>query len=184
VRTPVRPDVGTPGYDPAGSQLDVVVGGRAVGVDVNAGGEGVGVTVGDGPGETDSERAGVLGGEVEEGVTVSEGVGESNGEGEGVAVGDGDGDGEVDGVVGTVVGNGVVTGGRCGLNVVGGGDTIDAACATATAVASAAGAAGAGLGGISRPPLPLMPGGTGPEADGTGTTPVRYACAHCSTTST
>jgi hypothetical protein len=78
-------------------------------------------------------------------------------------------------VVGGVV---VVTGGGGELDIVARGVT---ACGVGGVTAAASEEAPVT---ISRPPLPLIPGGTGPGAEGVGTTPVRYAWAHRSTMST
>jgi hypothetical protein len=58
---------------------------------------------------------------------------------------------------------------------------------TGTSSATAAGRAAASeatSGLMDTPPLPFIPGGTGPGAEGVGKTPVRYACAHPSTIAT
>jgi len=92
----------------------------------------------------------VLGGEV---VAVGDGVGE---------VVDGGGAVVIDGGAGEVEGVGVGVGARAA--------TCEAACALA-----AGGATGgwAPSGTAGRPPLPFVPGGTGPGADWVGMTPVR-----------
>lgn len=94
--------------------------------------------------------------------------------------------GEGGGVV--VTGGGVVVadGGTGEVGAVGVGAGASAATCEATCAAAAGGATGglASSGTVGRPPLPLVPGGTGPGADGVGMTPVRYARAHCSTMST
>lgn len=148
-------------HGPGGGGLDVVAGDVVV---VAGGGNGVGVAAGGG-GVAEGGGVGVrvgVAGTVVVGVGVGVGVGGGVGVGALVIDGDGAGDGGPD-------------------VVAGGGDVRRATCATA---AGGAAAGGVPPDGTSRPPLPLIPGGTGPGADGVGTTPVRYACAHCSTTST
>lgn len=121
---------------------------------------------------------------VQDGATA--GVAEDAGGGVVVVTSGGDGGGLVlvvfagdgGGLVVVVVVGGVVvvgaggpgTGAACG---VGGVRTVDAT------------AAGGGLFvTIGRPPLPVVPGGTGPGAEGVGMAPVRYAAAHASTMAT
>lgn len=136
-------------------------------------GEGVG-----GGGEFDAGSMGaiVVGGEGVSGLVVVM---------EGLAVTSGDGGGGV--LVGAVVVGGVVAGGivvmagvdrgvvvvvaDCGGGLVVGG--MAARGAGWAIAASAAGVGGAGSGATGRPPLPFVPGGTGPGAEGVGTTPVR-----------
>jgi hypothetical protein len=105
--------------------------------------------------------------------------------GMGVAA-DGSGDGELEVVF--VVGGGDIVGVGPGSDVGvgvgavvpdgGAGETtglgVGVVTSAATCVATrAAKASGDISGGIGRPPLPFVPWGTGPGAEGTGTTPVR-----------
>jgi hypothetical protein len=141
-------------HNPAGGEADAA----ASGVVVVTGGDGVdevgsmvgdGVTTGEGDG-VDSVAEGVV-----EGIIVGVAVG-AGGDGLGV-------------VAGTVVGGGVgVAGGEGGLDVVAEGAASGVGCARATAATG-----GAVSVRIDRPPLPLIPGGTGPGADGMETAPVR-----------
>lgn len=157
----------------------LVTGGLGVG-DGLGGGEGE--DGGFDPGSTGSRggwlvavSAGVLGGGC--------GVGEPE-VGLGDVVGDADGDGEGEGGFEGATGGGavVIDGGAGEEDGVGVG--IGANAATCAATAGPAAASWGSEGTVERPPLPLVPGGTGPGADGVGTTPVRYARAHCSTMST
>ena len=106
------------------------------------------------------------------------------GVGAGVIVGDGVGGHGLGGVAGGVVG--VADSGRDRVGVVAvdvvvgdeeggwGVDVGDAAGGAGEAtVATVAGAGGAGAVITDRPPLPVVPDGMGPGAEGVGTTPVR-----------
>ena len=82
------------------------------------------------------------------------------------------------------IGGGDVVGGDVDVVEAGFGVGVDG---SGTIRATAAGGAAAGdtlPSRIGKPPLPFVPGGTGPGADGVGMTPVRYARAHCNTMST
>ena len=162
---------------------------------------GAGVLVGDGLGVGDTLGMDVSGDGGLDPCSIGDGVGTLVAVATGVAVGVA-GTGAPEVVVRDVVGSGavvvvggdvvvggsvvVVDGGAAEMDGVGAGAGASAATCEATCAAAAGGAAGgwAPLGTSGRPPLPLVPGGTGPGADGMGTTPVRYARAHCSTTST
>jgi hypothetical protein len=118
--------------------------------------------------------------------------------GEASMVGDGAGKGEFTTGSGDAVAGGVVVlGDGAGGGVVVVDDDVREAdglgvgvgASAATCAAAAGGATGgpgrcAPSGTVDRPPLPFVPGGTGPGADGVGITPVKYARAHCSTAST
>jgi hypothetical protein len=156
-----------------------VVGGGGGGELVVVEDGGVVVTSGGGSGghaDSVAGSAGVVTGDGEGGLdSVTGGVGVAGV----VAVPVGGEGSELDVIVGAaVIGGGVVVvADRVGSGLdcaEVGGATSGAGCATvaASAVPSVT---------IGRPPLPLVPGGTGPGADGVGTTPVRYACAHPST---
>ena len=119
------------------------------------------------------------------------------GVGGGSVVADGSGEGEFGPVSGDGIAVGVVVvvgGAGRGAVVVGAPGEADGAGAVVGASAATCAAAGGATGGaaggwassgtVDRPPLPFVPGGTGPGAAGMGMTPVRYARAHCSTTST
>ncbi len=124
------------------------------------------------------------------------------GDGELVAVAAGGGEvgpggAELDVVSGNVVSGGglvvgagdggfeVVTSGGDGVTDGGAGDADVVKVGGSGSAAAGGGAATTGTSGtVGRPPFPFVPGGTGPGADGVGTTPVRYAWAHCSTMST
>lgn len=108
----------------------------------------------------------------------------------GVVSGDGvsgDGVGEGDVVSGLVVGSGVMVGEArvVGSEVVLGdsdsGDGDGVGVGGREMVWATAAASEAPSGRIGAPPLPFVPCGIGPGADGVGTTLVRYACAHRST---
>ena len=99
----------------------------------------------------------------------------------GVVVGESDGLGRGSGVGAVIVGVGAVVGvaglvvvGIWGVVVaaVGGGLGLVSGVAGGVAGASAAAAGGAGAVTMERPPLPVVPGGTGPGAAGVGMTPV------------
>ena len=159
--------------------------GLGVGDGLGVGGAGDGGldagSAGDGDGVLGVVATGVVGGGGEVDVE-SEDVG--SGDGVGVVVGTVVGAGG--GVVGAGDGAVVADGGTGDVDDVGVGVGASAATCAASFPAAAGGAAGgwAPSGTVGRPPLPLVPGGTGPGADGIGMTPVRYARAHCNTMST
>jgi hypothetical protein len=72
-----------------------------------------------------------------------------------------------------VGGSAVVTDGGAG-EAAGVGVEVGVGASAATCVATCAATASGDISGsIGRPPLPFVPWGTGPGAEGTGTTPVR-----------